>query len=76
MPEIDSKPPPRLGTIAAACQLVGGDRPITSMTYYRGVRRKIYPAPFRVSPGCSRVDLDKLAEMIRERADAAGADAV
>ena len=63
------KGPPRLGSIEAACKLIGGDKPIHPGTYYRGVKRGIYPAPFRTSPNVSRVDLDKLEAAIRARAD-------
>jgi hypothetical protein len=61
--------PPRLGSIEAACKLIGGDKPVHATTYYRGVKRGIYPAPFRPSPNVSRVDLDKLEAAIRARAD-------
>jgi hypothetical protein len=63
------KGPPRLGTIEAACKLIGGDKPIHRVTYWRGVKRGIYPAPFRPSPNISRVDLDKLETAIRALAD-------
>jgi hypothetical protein len=63
------KGPPRLGSIEAACKLIGGDKPVHPVTYYRGVKRGIYPAPFRPSPNVSRVDLDKLAAAIRALAD-------
>jgi hypothetical protein len=62
------KGPPRLGSIEAACKLIGGDKPIHPGTYYRGVKRGIYPAPFHPSPNVSRVDLDKLEAAIRARA--------
>ena len=64
-----TKGSPRLGSIEAACKLIGGDKPIHPVTYYRGVKRGIYPAPFRPSPNVSRVDLDKLEAAIRARAD-------
>jgi hypothetical protein len=64
--------PPRLGSIEAACKLIGGDKPIHPVTYYRGVKLGIYPAPFRPSPNVSRVDLDKLEAAIRARADDGG----
>lgn len=66
---MSDKPPPRLGTIEAACKLIGGDKPVHKCTYYAGVRRGIYPAPFRPSPNISRVDLDKLEAAIRALAD-------
>jgi hypothetical protein len=61
--------PPRLGSIEAACKLIGGDKPVSPSTYYRGVARGIYPAPIKVSPNISRVDLDKVAAAIRGRAE-------
>jgi hypothetical protein len=64
---------PRLGSIEAACKLVGGDKPISPSTYYRGAARGIYPAPIKVGPNISRVDLDKLVAALRERASASGA---
>lgn len=68
-----AKGPPRLGSIEEACKLIGGDKPIHPVTYYRGVKLGIYPAPFRASPNISRVDLDKLEAAIRARADASSA---
>jgi hypothetical protein len=66
---MNSKGPLRLGTVAAACKLVGGDKPIHKTTYYRGVKLGIYPAPFRATPNSARVDLDKLESAIRALAD-------
>jgi hypothetical protein len=66
---MNAKVPPRLGSIEAACKLIGGDKPIHPVTYYRGVKRGIFPAPFHPSPNVSRVDLDKLEAAIRARAD-------
>ena len=60
---------PRLGSIEAACRLIGGDKPIDPSTYYRGVKRGFYPAPFKVGPNISRVDLDRLDETLRRRAE-------
>ena len=56
---------PRLGTIGAACQMVGGDKPISPASYYRGVKRGLYPAPVRVGPNISRVDLEVLSAKLR-----------
>jgi hypothetical protein len=63
------KSPLRLGSIEAACKLIGGDKPIHPSTYYRGVKRGIYPAPLHPSPNTSRADMDKLEAAIRDRAD-------
>jgi hypothetical protein len=62
----------RLGTIKAACEVVGGDKPIHPVTYYRGVKLGIYPPPIHPSPNVSRVDLDKLEAAIRARAASGG----
>jgi hypothetical protein len=64
---------PRLGSIEAACRLVGGDKPISPSTYYRGAARGIYPAPIKVGPNISRVDLDALTAKIRARVAATAA---
>jgi len=64
-----SKTPPRLGTIEAACQIIGGDKPIHPSTYYRGAKAGIYPKPKRVGPNISRVDLDKVADAARNLVD-------
>jgi hypothetical protein len=56
---------PNYGTLARACQMVGGDRPIHPSTYYRGVRAGRYPPPEHPSPNIARVDLDKLAAALR-----------
>lgn len=66
------KGPPRLGTVKAACELIGGDKPVHPTTFYRGVKLGIYPPPFRAAPNVSRVDLDKLEAAIRARADDEG----
>jgi hypothetical protein len=57
---------PRLGSIEAACRMVGGDKPISKPTYYRGAKLGIYPAPFKAGPNVSRVDMDKLAARLRQ----------
>jgi hypothetical protein len=58
---------PNFGTVKKACQIIGGDEPIDPSTYYRGVARGIYPPPEKVSPNIARVDLDRLAVMLRAR---------
>jgi hypothetical protein len=59
---------PRFGSIEAACKMVGGDKPISASTYYRGVKAGRYTRPKRVAPNVSRVDLDDLAARLREGA--------
>jgi hypothetical protein len=65
--------PPRLGTIRAACAMIGGDKPINPVSYYRGAKRGDYPPPIKVGPNISRVDLDALAARLRARLDSAKA---
>jgi hypothetical protein len=68
--------PPNFGSIAAACRMIGGDRPISAATFYRGVRAGIYPPPHRPAPNVSRVDLDELAAVLRARMNSEGAASV
>jgi hypothetical protein len=56
---------PQLGSIEAACRAIGGDKPINRSTYYRGVKAGRFPPPVRVGANVSRVDLQKLAEVLR-----------
>lgn len=60
-------------SIKAACEIIGGDKPIDRSTYYRGVKRGIYPAPFHPSPGIARVQTPKLlaalADLVEKSAD-------
>jgi hypothetical protein len=58
-----------LGTLKAACKMVGGDRPIDLSTYYRGAKLGYYEPPVKVGPNVSRVDLDSLAARLRARID-------
>ena len=58
---------PRLCSVEAACKIIGGDKPIDPSTYYRGVRRGVYPAPKKVGPNISRVNLDELNALLRTR---------
>jgi hypothetical protein len=51
-------------TIRDACKIIGGTKPINRSTYWRGVKAKRYPAPDRVAPGVSRIDLRKLRAAI------------
>ena len=44
-------------------------KPIHPATYYRGVKRGIYPAPVHPSPNVSSVDMDKLGAAIRAHVD-------
>jgi hypothetical protein len=41
---------PELITIEEKCREIGGSKPISKATYYRGVKAGIYPAPERISP--------------------------
>ena len=53
-------------SVDLACTIVGGDRPISAATYYRGVKRGIFPAPFHPSPGIARVKTAKLLAAIED----------
>ena len=58
-----------LGTVKAACKLVGGDKPLHPSSYYRGVKLGYYEPPQRVGPNISRVNLDNLAVRLQSRFD-------
>ena len=59
--------PPRLGSIEAACKLIGGDKPIHRGTFYRGVKRGIYLA---IPPFTKVRREDELEAAIRALAEA------
>jgi hypothetical protein len=42
-------------TIADACRVIGGSKPISKPTYYRGAAAGHYPKPRHPSPGISRI---------------------
>jgi hypothetical protein len=54
-------------SIPTACAVIGGDKPISKATYYRGAKAGIYPPPDRVSPNISRVNTAKLMAAITAR---------
>ena len=58
-----------LGTLKAACAMVGGDKPINVSTYYRGAERGHFEQPVKVGPNVSRVNLDNLAARLQSRFD-------
>ena len=47
-----------------ACAIVGGSKPISAATYYRGVKAGRLPAPEHPTPGISRVRRAKLIAML------------
>jgi hypothetical protein len=61
----------RLGTVAEACRVIGGDsKPVHPSTFYRGVRKGRYSPPIHPSENVSRVDLDRLENEVRALVDA------
>ena len=54
----------------AACQLIGGTRPLHPSTLWRGVRAGIYPPPIKVSPNSNRWKRPELVEAVQRLADA------
>lgn len=57
-----------IGTVDDACEIIGGTKPISKPTFYRGVKAGRFPPPFHPSPGISRVDLRLLRERVRQTA--------
>jgi predicted DNA-binding transcriptional regulator AlpA len=59
-------------TVRQACAVIGGaDKPIHPSSYYRGVRRGIYPAPVHVGPNTVRDPEHELADAITRLIEAA-----
>jgi predicted DNA-binding transcriptional regulator AlpA len=62
--------------VQGACELIGGNRPVSPATLYRGIKSRIYPAPIKISPNVSRWRKSELVEAIDRRIAARdGADA-
>jgi len=53
-------------TVDEACRIIGGSRPISRATYYRGIKAQRFPAVEHPSPGISRVRRWRLLEAINE----------
>lgn len=51
-------------TVADACAIIGGTKPISYATFYRGVKAGLYPKPERVSAQLVRVRRAKLIEAL------------
>ena len=50
------------------CRTIGGNKkPVHPSTYYRGVKKGIYPPPDHPSPGISRVNRPALVAALRKR---------
>jgi hypothetical protein len=47
--------------VPAACRIIGGTRPINPATYYRGVKRGLYPAPEQRGANIKRISAKRLA---------------
>jgi hypothetical protein len=47
--------------VPAACRIIGGTRPIHPATYYRGVKRGIYPPPEQRGANVKRISGKRLA---------------
>jgi hypothetical protein len=51
-------------TIKTACAIIGGDKPISVATFYRGVKAGRLPAPEHPTPGVSRIRRSKLLDAL------------
>jgi predicted DNA-binding transcriptional regulator AlpA len=52
----------------AACQLIGGSRPINPATLWRGVKSGIFPKPIKITPNANRWKRSELLDAIERRA--------
>ena len=72
--EVDEHDPRYITIYPEACAIIGGKaKPISAATYYRGVKRGIYPPPEHPSPGVSRIRKQKLIDALN-RGNGNGAD--
>lgn len=53
----------------AVCAYFGGSRPIHQSTFYRGIRKGIYPAPIKVGPASSRWLWNECEAVLRKMAE-------
>jgi predicted DNA-binding transcriptional regulator AlpA len=51
-------------SIKECCALIGGDKPISAATFYRGIHAGRFPPPEHPSPGISRWRRAKLIEAL------------
>jgi predicted DNA-binding transcriptional regulator AlpA len=54
-------------TIDQACQIIGGTRPVSRPTLYRGIKSGLYPPVIHPSPGISRIRKSALVAAIESR---------
>lgn len=58
-------------TVAKACEIIGGDDPISKANYYRNAAKGIWPRPVSLGPNISRVNATKLRDALTARETAA-----
>jgi predicted DNA-binding transcriptional regulator AlpA len=56
-------------TIEDTCAIIGGSRPISHATFYRGVKAGRFPKPERISAGLVRVRRAALLEALNRGAE-------
>jgi len=54
-------------TVADACAIIGGSKPISIATFYRGVKDGRYPKPEHVSANLVRIRRAKLIEALNAK---------
>jgi hypothetical protein len=53
-------------TVKEACAIIGGTKPISEPTYYRGARAGRLPLPEHPTPGVSRIRKQKLLAALNQ----------
>jgi predicted DNA-binding transcriptional regulator AlpA len=64
---MQENPDPDYITVEAACAIIGGNKPISYATFYRGVKAGLHPKPERVSAQAVRIRRAKLIEALNQR---------
>jgi predicted DNA-binding transcriptional regulator AlpA len=60
---------PDFVTVKEACRIVGGNKPISAATFYRGVQAGRFPKPEHITAQLVRVRRQKLIEALNRGAE-------
>jgi predicted DNA-binding transcriptional regulator AlpA len=61
---MQENPDPDYITVEAACAIIGGNKPISFATYYRGVKAGRFPKPEHITAQLVRIRRAKLIEAL------------
>lgn len=56
-------------TVSEACRIIGGNKPISFATFYRGVKAGRFPKPEHITPQLVRLRRAKLIEALNRESE-------